>query len=915
MIVPRRASARPPRPRGAPVVAVFAVEDTTVQLQWRHLVPGLLHLRVPDAGIEVTVEVTEPAGATVLTGLLPGRRHRIEVRGSALADSGGSRPLEATTLRPPPGAEVCRIATISDLHLGTEVFGHRGTITERPRPEVPHPTRCAQAAIGEATAWGAQHLVVKGDITNYGKADEWRTYARLVADATVAVDGLVGNHDRAREARSRGAVPPEEAARLFGLSLAFPLLVRDLPGLRIVMADTTIPGRNLGHLAAVADDLLDAVADAERDQAVLVAIHHQLQPWPVAEGVPAGIPRHESLQLLEHLARAHPRVLVTSGHTHRHRRWSHAGVTTTQVGATKDYPGVWGGYVVHEGGIRQLVRRIARPDCIRWTEHTRRAAVGRVALRGPRSAEQPLLHAGLAGPTVSPSPSPSGSPSPASSSPAGFEPPRRNPLLVQLGDVGLAATPETWVVQARRLVPFALLWLVAICLPLVLPDSVARPGWLAASGLVALLTGLSILFTPASVGYREWRILPVISVCLAVMMLTYGSGGTSRGYGQVLLVLPVIWQGIYGRRRDTVLAVVVAAAALIAPMVVFDGYPVDVELPRAVVLVLVAAVVGAVLQSLMRSLRANDQVLIHLSTVVRDLYAADDPRTLLCETVASLAGAPVAVLVERREGALVLTAAVGFDLTEDQPTLAMEHANGRGRALDTGRLVFEAEVAADRVIPGSRLHVPIGSREAPTAVVTAIWPTAHPEPPSIVLGALALVGADAGVALERTDLVEQLEEQAHRDGLTGLPNRREWDEVLDREIARAQRSGRPLALAVLDLDHFKDFNDRHGHLAGDDLLREAAGAWRASLRAPDLIARWGGEEFAVLFPDSTAEEAALVLRRLRSVTPGEQTFSAGVVRYESGERPESLMAAADALMYEAKSLGRDQVRQRPEAEG
>jgi hypothetical protein len=107
-----------------------------------------------------------------------------------------------------------------------------------------------------------------------------------------------------------------------------------------------------------------------------VALHHQLQPWHLAEGVPKGIPHDESIRFLEHLARAHPRVVVTSGHTHRHRRWSHAGITTTQVGATKDYPGVWAGYVVHEGGLRQLVQRIGRPDCIRWTERTRRAAAG-----------------------------------------------------------------------------------------------------------------------------------------------------------------------------------------------------------------------------------------------------------------------------------------------------------------------------------------------------------------------------------------------------------------------------------------------------------------------------------------------------------------------------------------------------------
>ena len=366
------------RRSGAAAVAVFAVEDTTVQLQWRHLRPGPLRIRVRGEGVDVEqhVDVVEPAGTVVVGGLAPGRPHVAEVDGEALGPRRSPLRLEVATLAPPPGAELCRVATISDLHLGTEVFGHRGTIRERPRPEVPHPTRCAAAAIDEAVRWGASHLVVKGDITNYGKANEWRTYAELVAGCPVPVDGLVGNHDRAREPRSRGAVPPEEAAEVFGLSLAFPLLVRELPGLRVVLADTTIAGRNQGQLGAVVDDLLDAVADADPHEAVLVALHHQLQPWHLAEGVPKGIPHAESRLFLEHLARAHPRVLVTSGHTHRHRRWAHAGITTTQVGATKDYPGVWAGYVVHEGGLRQLVRRIGRPDCVRWTEHTRRAAVG-----------------------------------------------------------------------------------------------------------------------------------------------------------------------------------------------------------------------------------------------------------------------------------------------------------------------------------------------------------------------------------------------------------------------------------------------------------------------------------------------------------------------------------------------------------
>ena len=79
---------------------------------------------------------------------------------------------------------------------------------------------------------------------------------------------------------------------------------------------------------------------------------------------------------MDRLGAAHPHAFVTSGHTHRHRRWGRAGVVVTQVGATKDFPGVFAGYVVHEGGMRQVVRRIARPDVIAWTDHSRIAAYG-----------------------------------------------------------------------------------------------------------------------------------------------------------------------------------------------------------------------------------------------------------------------------------------------------------------------------------------------------------------------------------------------------------------------------------------------------------------------------------------------------------------------------------------------------------
>lgn len=354
-------------------VGVFAVEDTTAQVTWRDLPPGILTLRVEGTAVVAEIEVDRGPGATVLSGLPAGRD--MTITAAPPGRKGDRIALSARTLDPLPGEELARIATIGDLHLGATVFGHQGTITERPTPAVPHPERCARAAIHEAASWGAQHLVVKGDITNHSRPEQWRTYADLVAGAPFPVDALPGNHDRAFKPEEPG-LTPEVAAQAFDLSIATSVMVRDLDGVRLVLVDSTTGGRNHGRIDPFADDVVDAVRDADPRQAVLVLLHHQLQPHVVAEAWPIGVAHDESKRILGRLGAVHPGVLVTSGHTHRHRRWSHGGVTTTQVGSIKDYPGVWAGYVVHEGGLRQVVRRVARPDCLTWTDHTRRAALG-----------------------------------------------------------------------------------------------------------------------------------------------------------------------------------------------------------------------------------------------------------------------------------------------------------------------------------------------------------------------------------------------------------------------------------------------------------------------------------------------------------------------------------------------------------
>ena len=145
---------------------------------------------------------------------------------------------------------------------------------------------------------------------------------------------------------------------------------------------------------------------------------------------------------------------------------------------------------------------------------------------------------------------------------------------------------------------------------------------------------------------------------------------------------------------------------------------------------------------------------------------------------------------------------------------------------------------------------------------------------------------------------------ARTDDLTGLPNRRAWNEQLAREIARAQRAGVPLCVAVLDLDHFTLFNDTYGHQAGDRFLKQAAARWSSQLRMTDLLARYGGEEFALALPGAGPDHAAEIIERLRRATPEGESCSAGAVWWDGSESATELLGRADAALYAAKRAGR-----------
>jgi 3',5'-cyclic AMP phosphodiesterase CpdA len=347
-------------------IEVFAVDDTSAQLVWRHAHAGAV--LVGGAGTPVEGRTEAGPGSVVVDGLAPGATTRLEVT----LPGAPPQPVAVTTAPPLPGPERCRVATVSDLHLGLHAFGLLKTIRERGADGAPHgdppSVRCARAALAEAIAWGADLVVVKGDLTDRGQRSEWEQAAGLLTPLPVPVVVLPGNHDLYRHAE----IEPADAGRAHGLHVVEDVEHLDLPGIRVVLGVTAVRGRSRGALgAARAAAIAEAAAGGP---AALVMLHHQLALRPEAPFYPPGVARAEGDPFLDGLAAAQPRSLVTSGHTHRHRHRRHGPVTVTTVGSTKDYPGTWAGYTVHDAGLRQVVRRVAAPDCLRWTEATRRGA-------------------------------------------------------------------------------------------------------------------------------------------------------------------------------------------------------------------------------------------------------------------------------------------------------------------------------------------------------------------------------------------------------------------------------------------------------------------------------------------------------------------------------------------------------------
>jgi diguanylate cyclase (GGDEF)-like protein len=234
-----------------------------------------------------------------------------------------------------------------------------------------------------------------------------------------------------------------------------------------------------------------------------------------------------------------------------------------------------------------------------------------------------------------------------------------------------------------------------------------------------------------------------------------------------------------------------------------------------------------------------------------------------------------------------------------------------------GRLVVDGQEHARAGDPdqgGQPLVIPLGpdGSESAMLLLTPEGPDFGDQSRELALW----LGSQAAIALENVRLHRIVERQASTDGLTDLANRRHFEETLASEISRAERFGGSLALVLADLDDFKQVNDRYGHQAGDDVLREFAAVLRDTVRDIDLAARYGGEEFAVLLPQTDLEGAERLAERLRqamanrrmALVPGAAftvTSSFGVAAFPEAPTPAALFAAADEALYRAKSAGKN----------
>ena len=273
------------------------------------------------------------------------------------------------------------------------------------------------------------------------------------------------------------------------------------------------------------------------------------------------------------------------------------------------------------------------------------------------------------------------------------------------------------------------------------------------------------------------------------------------------------------------------------------------------------------------------------------------------------------VLPQAGEGPLVATHGMSREEALSQP-IAPPPESRQPRALSLNYRYAEPDVGLDGNLIRGGLMVPlVGLREQFIGTLAVFWRGRERDAATDEVLLLEELAATAGPAIENAKRYLEARQLAEMDALTGLHNRRHFDEALEREIARAKRYERSLALLLIDLDDFKQINDRVGHLGGDAVLADLGERVRETLRAADIACRIGGDELAVVLPESTIQDAEQLYARLlaavnaRPLAGGQTvTMSGGVAEVTRDDDAESLFRRADEALYRAKRDGKGEVR-------
>lgn len=465
-------------------------------------------------------------------------------------------------------------------------------------------------------------------------------------------------------------------------------------------------------------------------------------------------------------------------------------------------------------------------------------------------------------------------------------------------------------------VPFAgaaaLAWLAVL-----VGSTVDWPGYIAAT-VVLVVSGVLARAERTRGWPASWGLLPAsLSFLLAVALLRSAAGGISSGAG-ILSMIPVFYAALCGAERRQLYVVLVAVGLFyLAPIFLIGPPPYPHSQYRAALLsVSVSSIVGLATRSLVARVREQatearrrEQMLEQVGQIVSGLFDSADPRRDLCEAPRAIAGATVAMLLEPTEsGAMRATAAAGVEVWsvelpahEPDPVHDAFHS-GRPRIIDAGTERTRPQRALWEAVgrPEVLLVQPLRRGNETSGVLVVGWPADVAVSGSRAT-VVALLAHEAALAITRADELTRLTDMAQSDPLTGLPNRRAWDA----RLAQAVQDGQSFAVAILDLDRFKQFNDTYGHPAGDRLLKETAAAWRDQLRTGDLLARLGGEEFGLLLFDCDLACAEEVIGRLRALVTSRQTCSVGLALRRPEDSLDAVVARADRALYAAKDGGRD----------